>query len=175
MTVDRTQSELHFTLSLAVATMNTPQEIPPAAAETRKQGPLPAEPSYGALVWAAVLALCVFSDSHVFPIQIMCFALSLAACIWWFVVSLTRQRRSLARRVLGYAAFGFGSTAPLSSQSLFPLSVFTFYLAIAAVFLTAAFYLVFKRHKSAAQSARRSKPRESLEVVGGSLGKAARD
>ena len=123
---------------------------------------LSAKPSYGVLVWAGFLALGVFSGPHTFPIQVVCYLASLGACIWWFVVSRTHGRRELARRALGYFAFGFGSMLPLSAAYIILLGavhkdslihtivLFIACLAAAAGLIAGAFHLVFRRHENAA-------------------------
>ncbi len=71
----------------------------------------PPKPSYGVLVWASWLAyalffgqqpIFVFSGQLATSVQVVCYSVSLAACIWWFVVSRKRSRRGILRRVLGY-------------------------------------------------------------------------
>ena len=144
--------------------MNTPQEqvtseTPAAATKPEVFAP---KPSYGILVWAVVIAFSVFSSPHVFPIQVVCFLASLAACIWWFVVSRTHRRREAGRRVLGYIAFGFGSMLPLSAALVVllgavhkdsltrTLTIFIACLAAAAALIAGAFYLVFRRNETVA-------------------------
>jgi hypothetical protein len=118
------------------------------------------KPSYGVLVWAGWLALSVFSRSRTFPIQILCYLVSLGACAWWFVFSRTHERREFWRRMLGYIAFGFGSMLPLSAASVVLLGpvrgftetyfLFVLCLAVAAGLIAGAFHVVFRRHENAA-------------------------
>lgn len=123
-----------------------------------KQAP---SPSYGILVWAGFLALTAFSGPRTFPIQVVCYLLSLGACIWWFIFSRTHERRrELWRGVLGCIAFGCGSMLPLSAAYVVllgqvhkdsPIHIaisFIFFIAAATGLIVGASYLVFKRHEN---------------------------
>jgi len=121
--------------------------------QTTAEDLLDPRPSYGVLVWAGFLALSVFSGPHVFFIQIVCYAGSLAACVWWFVISRKRVRRGFLRRALGYIAFAFGSMMPLSGALIVVLGratpLFILSLVIAVGLIAGAHYLVFRRDKLA--------------------------
>lgn len=142
--------------------MNTPQEqeMPQTAAPAAKPGIFTPKPSYGVLVWAAAVAFSVFSGPHVYPIQIVSILSSIAACVWWFVISRTHGRRELVRRVFGYVAFGFGSMLPVSAADIVlmgaahkvplihTLALFIGCFAAGAVLVAGAFYMVFRRHEN---------------------------
>lgn len=136
--------------------------------------------SYGVLVWAALLGLITFHEifqwvvslpgvllsssplppwPHVSLVRVLCYLLSLAACISCFIAS-RRPRRGFFLRVPGYVALGIGSLMPLSvglaSESIQQASatpiaiVFAVFFVVAGGLITGAHFLVFRRDEKVA-------------------------
>ena len=89
--------------------MNEPQESSQMTTEKAGQELLVPRPSYGAFVWPGLIVVGVFSSPRVFFVDVLSCVLLGSACVWWFIISRKRFRRSnFLLRFLGYIAFGFG-------------------------------------------------------------------
>jgi len=129
-------------------------------------------PSYGALAWAALLGLATFhemfhwlaslpgellssSSLHLPPLvslaKVLCYLVSLAACVWCYLVSRQCARRSFFLRVLGYGALGFGSFffVTVGVRSMSPIRVAIF-VVVATGLISGAYFLVFRRDEKVA-------------------------
>lgn len=140
-------------------------------------------PSYGALAWAALLGLGTFRDifewleslpgilsgssplppfPHVSLVRVLCYVVSLVACIQFNIASRTHARRGFFLRVLGNTALGLGSLLFVSlgfalsdAQWVTPIRL-VFLIKLAFLFIAAAgliagaHFLVFRRNKNVA-------------------------
>jgi len=137
-------------------------------------------PSYGVLVWAALLGWVAFQEvfqwltslgsvpfrssplpawPHISLDRVLCYSVSLAACISCYMAS-RRVRRALPWRVLGYVAFGLGSLLPVSvglasdnAHQGSPLPIATLIavlIVLPAAFIIGAHHLLFRRDEKLA-------------------------